>query len=76
VAIKHSSLDEIWDSIQEYERMIRQRGGRTHMSDRPTAKVTEEPESPPEIFIQPKEQEKSAEFDKWLSAYNEKREPL
>jgi hypothetical protein len=76
VAIKHSNFEEVWDSIQEYERMIRQRGGRAHKSARPTAKVTEEPESPPQIFIRHREQEKYAEFEKRLPAYNEKREPL
>jgi hypothetical protein len=51
MAIKHSNFEEVWGSIQEYERMIRQRGERAHKSARPTAKVTEEPVSPPQIVL-------------------------
>jgi adenylate kinase family enzyme len=76
IAIKQSNFEDVWNSIQKYERMIRQRGGRAYKSARPTAKVTEEPESPPQILIKPREQDKPADFGKRLQAYNEKREPL
>jgi hypothetical protein len=74
--MKHSNFEEVWDTIQEYERMTSQRGGRAHMSGRPTSNVTEELESPSQIFIKPREQEKSVEFEKWPPTCKEKREPL
>jgi low affinity Fe/Cu permease len=60
VAIKHSNFEEVWDSIQEYERMIRQRGGRTLKRARHIAKATEEPKLPHQIFIRLGEQDKPA----------------
>jgi hypothetical protein len=56
--------------------MISQRVGRAQKSAQPTAKVMEEPESPLHVFIRPREEDKPAEFEKRLPAYNEKREPL
>jgi hypothetical protein len=41
-----------------------------------TAKATEEPESPPQIFIRPREQDEPVAFEKRLPPYNEKIEPL